>query len=470
MRTAVIVVNNRTPELALRCVDAVLPQLRSAGGGCVCVVAQTALASSSDAVRQRLSDASPDGELKLVEIGPEGGLARGINLALSSLDGKEPPEHLWIVSSDHPVEAGALSSLFAELERATAIGVVGWRAQASDYAALDLEQGTPLEAGDAPAVSGHCMMIRRRVMEDVGPFDEALIAPFDVMDFCARARRVGWRVRPVVGHDSAGNAGEVAERAQTLGDCRAWLESRSRYLKKHHGILAASLSEVASIADAAVHATKSMLGRDDRRATNELADVARQALSRLTDLSPLSPDDVVSDQPVPHDAADFVQLVREDFVTHASDLTEPGFWALLAHRLGSHGTRAPIGRLLGARVGQRVLSTAVDWAWGIHIAETARVGRRVRIWHSGCIVVDAREIGDDVQLRHNTTIGPERGHQGPRGLLPVIGDRAELGAGACVLGAVTVGEDATIGANTVVLKDVPSGGRVLGVPARPIPI
>jgi len=469
VRTAVIVVNNRTPELALRCVDAVLPQLRGAGGGCVCVVAQAPVGTSAEGARQRLLDASPDGEVKLVEIGAGGGLARCVNRALSSFDPAAPPEHIWILSGDHSVAAGALSALFTELDCAPEIGVVGLRAHASDHASLNLGQGKSQEAGDAPVVSGRCMLIRRRVMEDVGPFDEALIAPFDVVDFCARARRVGWRVR-AVGHDADGNAGEVAERAQTPGGSRAWLESRRRYLKKHHGILAANLGDVASIADVAVHAARSMLGRDDGTAASELADVAREAFARLGDLSALNPDDVVTDLPNPLDVPDFVQLVREDFVTHASDLTEPGFWALLAHRLGSHGTRAPIGQLLGARMGQRVLSTAVDWVWGIHIAETARVGRRVRIWHSGCIVIDARQIGDDVQLRHNTTIGPERGHQGPRGMLPVIGDRADLGAGACVLGAVTVGEDAMVGANTVVLKDVPSGGHVLGVPARPIPI
>jgi serine O-acetyltransferase len=120
-----------------------------------------------------------------------------------------------------------------------------------------------------------------------------------------------------------------------------------------------------------------------------------------------------------------------------------------------------------------VLATAADWVWGIDLPRSAQVGRRVRIWHSGGMVLGARAIGNDVHLRHDTTFGPARGHgeydAAPLDALPAIEDRADIGSGVCVLGPVTVGHDAMVGANSLVLKSVPPHATVLGVPARIVP-
>jgi serine O-acetyltransferase len=105
-----------------------------------------------------------------------------------------------------------------------------------------------------------------------------------------------------------------------------------------------------------------------------------------------------------------------------------------------------------------------DWMFGIELPYTVKLGRRVRIWHHGGIVINARSIGDDVHIRHNTTLGIAR--RDALEELPIVGDRVDIGAGACILGAVTVGDDALIGANSVVVHDVPSGATVVGAPAR----
>jgi serine O-acetyltransferase len=165
------------------------------------------------------------------------------------------------------------------------------------------------------------------------------------------------------------------------------------------------------------------------------------------------------------------ELLAEDFATHDRSLAEPGFWAVAAHRLGDRIGRvkpALARRPLGAA--HTVLATAIDWVWGINVTPSTRLGRRVRVWHNGSILLDARSIGNDVQIRHDTTLGPARATDppGPESR-PVIEDGADLGSGTCVLGAVTVGKGATVGANSVVLEAVPPGVRVLGVPARVIP-
>lgn len=161
------------------------------------------------------------------------------------------------------------------------------------------------------------------------------------------------------------------------------------------------------------------------------------------------------------------RLLAEDLQTHAGDIREAGFWALAVHRIGSRardldlpGLRRPIRALAGA------LTTSADWFLGIELPLQMKLGRRIRLWHHGCMRIAAREIGNDVHIRHNTTFGPARGDPDDARHWPVIGDRVELGAGACVLGGVRVGHDAIIGANSLVIEDVAPSSTVTGVPAR----
>jgi serine O-acetyltransferase len=162
-------------------------------------------------------------------------------------------------------------------------------------------------------------------------------------------------------------------------------------------------------------------------------------------------------------------LLAEDFATHDGLLMEPGFWAVAVHRLGERAAGAGLAR--GPLVmADRLLATAVDWTWGIYLPASVHLGRRVRIWHHGSIVINARSVGNDVHLRQNTTIGPVYTRDANRPeCLPVLGDRVDIGAGACVLGGVSVGIGAIVGANSVVVDDVPSGATAFGVPARILP-
>jgi serine O-acetyltransferase len=161
----------------------------------------------------------------------------------------------------------------------------------------------------------------------------------------------------------------------------------------------------------------------------------------------------------------FWALVTEDYRANDRDWTSQGFWTLFWHRFGNWRMsvrprllRAPLTLLY------RVMEKGCQWFCGIMLPYTVRVGRRVRIDHFGGMILVAQAIGDDVVIRQNTTFGiADLDHLQSR---PVIGNRVEIGAGAVIVGAVHVGDDAVIGANAVVVKSVPAGAVVGGVPAR----
>ena len=100
---------------------------------------------------------------------------------------------------------------------------------------------------------------------------------------------------------------------------------------------------------------------------------------------------------------------------------------------------------------------------GCIIGRGASFGRRFVLIHSNGVVINANvRGGDDIFLEHQVTIGAEKGDS------PVLGNRVFVGAGAKIIGPVTLGDDVKVGANAVVVHDVPAGLTVVGIPAKPI--
>lgn len=160
--------------------------------------------------------------------------------------------------------------------------------------------------------------------------------------------------------------------------------------------------------------------------------------------------------------------LREDWRTHDRELLRQGLWVMAVYRfgrwrytIGARSLRAPFSALY------KLLKLLSEILTGIELPCEAVVGRRFRIDHFGGIIISGDAVfGDDCVVRNGVTVGLR--HTGKTGS-PVIGNRVDIGAGAKILGSIRIGDDVAIGANAVVLTDVPPDSIAVGIPARVLP-
>jgi len=137
----------------------------------------------------------------------------------------------------------------------------------------------------------------------------------------------------------------------------------------------------------------------------------------------------------------------------------PGLHAILIHRLAHALWEAEL-KWLG-----RLVSHIGRWLTGIEIHPGATIGRRFFIDHGmGVVIGETAEIGDDCTLYHGVTLGGTSWNKGKRH--PTLGRGVVVGAGAKILGPITISDGARVGSNAVVVKEVPAGATVIGIPAR----
>jgi len=162
-----------------------------------------------------------------------------------------------------------------------------------------------------------------------------------------------------------------------------------------------------------------------------------------------------------------VQAVRERDpaargVTTAEILgTWPGLHALLSHRV-AHALQE-----VGVPVVPRAMSMAIRSITGIEIHPAAKIGDGFFVDHGmGVVIGETAEIGDNVTLYQGVTLGGTGFATGKRH--PTVQDNVTIGSGAKLLGPITIGHGAKVGANTVVIHDVPANSTVVGNPGHPV--
>lgn len=175
----------------------------------------------------------------------------------------------------------------------------------------------------------------------------------------------------------------------------------------------------------------------------------RRVLSRLKSVVETAQEDIAAAQAKDPASVSGLQVA----------LTSPGLHAIWAHRAAHAIWQRPGGRLPAVVLAQGARSLT-----GVEIHPGAQIGRRFFIDHGmGVVIGETAEVGDDVMIYHGVTLGGRSMERVKRH--PTVADGAVIGAGARVLGPVEIGAGAQIGANAVVVKDVPEGATAVGVPA-----
>ena len=169
-----------------------------------------------------------------------------------------------------------------------------------------------------------------------------------------------------------------------------------------------------------------------------------------------------------HEGLGLLAILKEDLAAHEGDWMRPGFRALAAYRFGvwrmgvrSRFLRAPLSVLY------RFFFRRYRDRYGIELPFSAWIGRRVVFEHQhGIVIHGSSVIGDECVLRQGVTLGNR--HMDRPYDAPTLGRGVNIGAGAVILGKISLGDRAQVGANAVVLDDVPAGVTVVGIPAKPV--
>lgn len=157
--------------------------------------------------------------------------------------------------------------------------------------------------------------------------------------------------------------------------------------------------------------------------------------------------------------------ILEDKRVHGS-WDRAGFHAVAVHRFGVWRKNLPLVLRAPVTLLYYMMNFVIRSFYGIEMASTTKIGRRLLIPHQGGIVIHYRsEVGDDCTILQNVTIGAVPGQAG----VPKIGNRVYISAGAVIVGDLTIGDDAKIGPNAVILSNVPAGAIAISAPARIIP-
>lgn len=505
MKIAVIVLNYRTPELTIECIGSLASEVDSTVD--VVVVDNHSDDGSAERIAEAMELNGWDAWATLVRSPVNGGFGAGNNIGIRAVRA----DAYLLLNSDTLVRPGAIAAMRDALLQRPDVGMIGpclvdgngaldhtffrslnpvaeflRAAHTGPLSRLlhryDMLLPVPNHAIEADWLAFAAVLIRREVFEQIGLLDEGYFMYFEDVDYCRRARNAGWKImywpHAEVLHYKGGSSHVTDENELRRRAPRYYYESRSRYFTKFFGRRGLWMANGFWCLGRCVSFPRELLGSSmpqhrERegldiwiRATSRVRDGDQGTASGSTPPSHAEPTPSGESNENPPDI-DLPALLREDYETHGRSLTEPGFWAVALHRLGNarmsvrhKPLRAPLS------VAYSMAFNGINWLWGIELPYTVRLGRRVRIWHHGGIVVNARSIGSDVHLRHNTTLGVARRDQLEK--RPIVGDRVDVGVGACILGAVTVGDDAVIGANSVVVRDIPAGCVAVGAPARPI--
>ncbi len=494
MSLLIVILNYKTAQLTIDCLDSLSQEIKKVPFTNVVVVDNDSADGSSEKIHKAITENHWQDWASLIVSPENGGYAKGNNLAIrKALSSDEAPDYFLLLNPDTVAMAQAVQELMNFMIANPKVGIAGSRLENPDHSAqcsafrfpslwseLDstLRLGivskllsqyiVPLPISNKSArvdwVAGASMIIRKTVFDKIGLLDEEYFMYFEELDFCLQAQKVGWecwyvpdsRVVHLVGQSSGvTNTKEPLKRRPQY-----WFDSRNRYFLKNHGKLYKIFTDIVVVVAFVLWSFRRIIqNKPEADPPYFLQDFLKNILSvqlRSTNNSD-------------KEHLGLFGQIKEDWIAHGKDWTKPGFRAVAVARFGQWRMgvepkilRAPLS------IVYRFLFRYIRNSYGIELPYTVRLGRRVIIEHQGAIIIHgSTEIGDDSILRQGVTLGNrylERPLEAPK-----LGKKVNVGAGAKILGAVNIGDGANIGANAVVLKDIPEYRTAIGIPAILLP-
>ncbi len=296
MKVLVVLVNYRTPRLAVDALGSLAHEVEQIGDMQVIVTDNDSGDGSVEIIRGAI-EANGWDWCSLIPLTYNGGYGAGNNAAIRPyLEAKNLPDYVMLLNPDACVHRGAISTLLAFMESRPDVGIAGTRVEGADgkqahsafrfpSAASELVEGFKLglltkllrdrqllyELGDeimqVDWVTGAAMMIRKEVLSEVGLFDEGYFLYFEEVDFCFRASRAGWSVYyvpdSVVTHLQAQATGITDARPDKRRYPSYWFDSRRRFFLKNRGKLPAVLADLAFLVGYSTFRARSVIQRKD---------------------------------------------------------------------------------------------------------------------------------------------------------------------------------------------------------------
>ncbi len=490
MRLLIVIVNYKTAQLTLNCLQSLVEEIKEVPDTQVVVVDNASLDGSSEKIQTAISENQWQNWASLIVSPNNGGYAAGNNLAIRpALSSPTPPDYILLLNPDTVVRPSAIKAILEFIEAHPNVGIAGSRLEDPDGTAqcsafrfptlwseldstlrLGIVSGLLSKYTIAPPISetacqtdwvaGASMIVQKAVFDKIGLLDEEYFMYYEELDFCLQAKRAGWdcwylpssKIVHLVGQSSGvTNTKEPVKRRPEY-----WFNSRKRFFSKNYGWLYRVIADLLWIIGFLLWSVRSLI-------------------QRKPNLDP------------PYFLADFIfnslgfkrakktpkiglwEQIKEDWVAHGKDWTKPGFRSVAIQRFGQWRMKVEP-KILRApfSIFYRFLYRFVRNVYGIDLPYTVELGQRVVIEHQGAIIIHGNsQIGDDCILRQGVTLG-NRYLDSPLEA-PKLGKRVNVGAGAKLLGGVIIGDDVNIGANAVVLCDIPDQYTAIGIPARLIP-
>lgn len=484
-KVLIVIVNYRTPTLTIDCLHSLANEVKSLPNLSAIVVDNDSGDGSIEQIETAIKTQGWSDWATILAAERNGGYAYGNNLAIrAALASSYPPDYILLLNPDTIARPAAIKTLVDFMEQHPQVGIVGSRLEDPDgtpqHSAFrfhtllsELESGLRLGVISrllskwiiAPPVSdvdcqtdwvaGASMMIRREVFESIGLMDEEYFMYYEEVDFCLQAKKAGWscwyvpesRVVHLVGQSSGVTNTKIPPQRRP----QYWFDSRRRYFLKNHGWMYAALADFLWLFGFILWRVRRVIQRKpDPDPPHLLEDFLRHAMGKQRET--VEPG--------------LWEQIKEDWIAHGRDWTKPGFRAVAVHRFGNWRMKIKP-KLLRApfSVFYRFLYRTIRNCYGIDLPYTVKLGRRVIIEHQHCIIIHGNcVIGDDCIIRQGVTLG--NSHLDRPFEAPKLGAKVNVGAGAKLLGNITIGDDVNIGANAVVLSDIPAGKTAVGIPAK----